>query len=168
MLYRIHSTIDEFIQSLAEHGDIESGVSTIVEAADAQTQTDSTECIVKIIRNTEAAATVLETEAAKFTEKAERMKGIGKGLRDTLMAEIDNGSRQAGPAGNFRVGVRKSPASVVISLKPEELEGEYQRVTVVADKRKLAKALKAGETIEGVKLKNGRHLAISITTATNL
>ena len=168
MLYRIPQRVNDEIQQLAEQGDVETGTDRIIETIDAQCQTGSTECIVHAIRNTEAAATALENEAAYFAQKAERMREISKGLRSGMLAEIQEGLREPGQAGRFVVAERKSPVTVKVSCEPTELPGEYQRVTVAADKRKLARAVKDGETIKGVTTERGTHLSIRGTAPTTL
>ena len=168
MLYRIPVVISELIQELAEHGEVEVDVKDILGRIDAESQHDSTECIAKAVRNCEAAATALEAEAARFAKKAERFKSIGKGLKAGMLDEIQAGLRQAGQAGTFRISVRKSPVAVIVECEPEQLPGDYQRITIAADKRKIAEALKGGAKIEGVRCERGSHIAIATSTPTSL
>ncbi len=118
------------------------------------------ENIALFAKNLEAEAAAIKAEEEKLKARRTVLEHKAKSLR-TWLARILDGAKFA--TARVAVSWRKSVAAELApGMDPAQLPIQYQRVkvTVEPDKTALAKALKAGETIEGVELVERNNLQI--------
>ena len=123
---------------------------------------DKIEGYIHVIKNTTAAATNCRAEAEGFAKRAKALENLAKRLKETLHADLIKNNELTTTAGNFRIARHTGQPSVVLLVDASDLPTDYQRVKIEADKTELKNALKRGEIINGVELRETEHVRIKV------
>lgn len=142
-------------QIVGDEDKIQALIQALMEKLDTlySERSEKHEGYIHVIRNAQAEVEALRTRTRAMTNLAEQLKGR---LLDDM---IQHGETQAN-AGKFRLRRQNGPPRVVVHIDAVELPEEYQYIT--ADKNALRRALRAGETIEGVELEPTEHIRIRV------
>ena len=123
---------------------------------------ESRESVCRAIRSAEKTASDLTAQAKQLLAAAKDYEALSDLLKEDILIDLQNKDVKSEVAGDYKVSRRKNPATVIVSVDPTDLPTEYQRITVSADKRGLAKAVKAGASVDGVELHQGEHVRITL------
>jgi hypothetical protein len=114
-------------------------------------------------RNIETFADTVDEAAAQMAERAKRLRRKADSIRAYLLDQMRGAGISKIQAPEFTVSIRKNPAAVQIAPDaaiPQEYMVVPEPPPPRPDKRKLAEALKSGETIDGVRLEQSERLDI--------
>lgn len=116
---------------------------------------------VKMIRNFEGQAEMLDAEIKRLQARKKTMENKAEILRASLKGSMEATGIDKIKSALFNISLSKPKAgSVVINIPVEELPTEYQKVKIEADKTAIKNDLKEGVWIEGVELETIRTLTI--------
>lgn len=104
-----------------------------------------------------AVADSIAKTAAAESEAAGVLQRRADRLEDFLLHNLEAGEKFKD--SRAEITWRKSTA-VIVSVEPEKLPQQFQRVSVAADKKAIGDALKSGETIEGAALEVRQNLQV--------
>lgn len=129
-------------------------------AANGEDFREKIENYMKAVRNYEADVEAFKAEAAAFTAKAKRAAATVERLKQTVSAAMQLRGMDKERFGNFTASFRRTEKVVVDDDLVDSLPDRFKRVKYEADKTALTKALKAGETVEGVQIVENKSLII--------
>ena len=115
--------------------------------------------IARLVRNWESEADAVDAEIKRLRGRSESLRNEAKRVRDYALGclQAANMRKVKLPIVTAYIG---STVSVEVTVEPEALPAEYQRVSVSVDKTALKKALQAGEVVEGAALVSSEYLAM--------
>lgn len=104
----------------------------------------------KMYANLKADADLIAEELKRLRDKKTAAENKAERLKEYIRYEMERAGRKKADVGVFRCSFRNN--TVVEVDDPETLPGEFQRVTVAADKTALKKALQDGTEVPGARL----------------
>ena len=153
------STLDSMDAPMSEReamiAEIEAELTALYVQIDAKR-----EAYVHVYKNAQAHAQALKAESRRLAGRARVMESLSSRMKSALQADLEANGEVEAQAGLFRLAIRKSPASVEVSVSPESLPAEFRRTVHEADKASLKSALQAGREVDGVELVERSHLRI--------
>lgn len=154
-LYEMNSEIRKYIDQLFESVDEETGeINADVKAAlDAmqEARNEKLENVAFYIKNLEAEALALKTEAAKLTARQKAAENHAARLKQYLIQNLTEADEKKFVSADSVISFSVTEHKAVEVESVEALPKMYQRVTkkVEADKGKITEALKAGKKVKG-------------------
>jgi hypothetical protein len=121
--------------------------------------------VAHVILNLEAFADQIKAAADAMTERAARVRRRAESVRAYLLLNMQATGIRKIEAPQFTIAVQNNPASVEIdelAVVPPQYMVTPPPPPPKPDKKALVAALKAGETIPGVWLRQGEHLRIKV------
>ena len=119
--------------------------------------------VAKFVLGLEAEAAAIEAAAEAIHQRGVRRKKRAESIRAYLLLNMQSCGIAKIEAPEFTIAIRKNPPAVEIdelATVPEQYMFTPEPPPPRPDKKLLAAALKAGEQIPGVWLRQGEHLSI--------
>lgn len=158
-LYEMTGEVIDLCDALVEAGVDDDTASEALSAyLDGSSETIEQVCryLAYLKRQSEA----LKAEEDDLRAKRKARENAETRIKDALKDLLDRVGKDKIEAGVFTVSLQPSPASVELSIPPEELPKTFQRVTIEADKAALKDVLAAGVPVEGAQLVVRKHVRI--------
>lgn len=119
------------------------------------------ENIVKMVKHFEAQAEMVAQEIKRLQARKQMFENRVKVLREGLKGAMEVNDINKIPSALFNIVLTDwKDGSVILSVEPEQLPKEYQRIKIEADKVAIKADLKAGVVIDGAELEKVRTLMI--------
>ena len=108
-LYEIGESLEDVIADLSLCDDAESEALLAELDALLDARDDKIKAYVHIIRNAEAGAKMLRTEAQVFSKRAQAQENLASRLKNRLMQDLQNTGESSLRAGPFNIRRQQSP-----------------------------------------------------------
>lgn len=108
----------------------------------------------KAVRNYEAEEAALKQEAKRFSERAAAAANARERLKAYMKYTMEALKMQHTDAGLFKVNIQLNGGiqALEVTVPPEKLPEDCQKITISPDNAAIRKALAAGVEIDGVRL----------------
>lgn len=144
------------LQDLLESEEIDQETyNDTLESMDADTKLEN---VCKVMRNLEAQAEAYKAEKLRLAEKQKVTENSISRLKESLLNFLQVTGNKKVQQGLFTIS--RSPIKSVVVEDLSKLPTEYIKVKQEADKTALAKALKAGEELEGARLEEREYVRV--------
>lgn len=158
-LNQAFNNLQEVLENTEEQ-DVKELIKKSMEEVQEQTTT-KIENLIKYIKNLEAEAVAIAEERKRLQSREKTLDNKITGAKEYLKDITSQSEAKKIKAGIFNVSIRKNASSInVVNL--EVIPAKYKNTvtTVAADKKAIKEALKNGEVVEGVELKQSESLII--------
>lgn len=155
------------LQALADtDADIpEEVIRDTLEGLDGAIQVKATN-VAMFVRNQELLADAIEAAAKSMKERAARVRRRSDSIRQYLLSNMVSAGITSVESAELSIKVKKNPPSVIVedeTVVPEQFKALPPPPPPPAprvDKKAVADAIKAGETVPGCRLEQGNRLEI--------
>lgn len=114
-----------------------------------------------VIKELEAIADALKSEAKRLSDRANHLLGNADKLKSLMSYALTESGDNKIKTDKFTFSFRKSESVEIDTLiTPEDFDRKYIHIKREFDKTKIKTALKAGETIEGARLESKNNFQI--------
>lgn len=155
-LYELNKAFQD-IQELIENG--QEGLEDTLESINLAIE-DKLENIAKVIKNLEAEVKAFREEEKRLTERRRSIENNIKRLKEYAEESLRITGNQKMKTGLFTFSIQKNPPSVQVfneTIVPKEF---FIIPEPKIDKKKIQEAIKNGESVAGVELKQTESLRI--------
>lgn len=158
--------IDRTIREILENGiiiDAETGEVIFDDTDLDQLQLDLEQKIENVgifVKNLRAEAEAIKDEEAALKKRREHKQNVADHYADYIKEYLNGQNRPRFETARVLMQVRRSEAVEIDPLAHLPEEYLTEKVEIKPDKAKLKKAIKAGETIEGVHLVENKNITI--------
>jgi len=154
-----------------EYQAIEDKLATVDNAEDAQSVTtmldgvtsaieDKLLAIARVVKNLDAEADAIKAEEKRLAERRGAIENNVRRLKDYAQEHMEQSGIDHAKDDLFTVALQNSPPSVQVDNESAIPEDYWRHPAPSVDKRALLDALKSGEDIPGVSLRQSRSLRI--------
>ena len=154
-----------------EYQDIEDKLATVDNAEDAQSVTamldgvtaaieDKLLAIARVVKNLDAEAEAIKAEQLRLEERRSALVNNVRRLKDYAQQHMEQSGIDRAKDDLFTVALQNSPPSVQVDNESVIPKDYWRYPAPSVDKRSILDALKSGEEIPGVSLRQSRSLRI--------
>ena len=121
---------------------------------------DKAENLAKVIKEMEATITTISHEVNRLQSKKQTVANRVSNLKTYLQSEMEKVNKTKIKGELFTVNIQNNPPSLCVNRTDNIPKDFFIEQEPALDKTKLKKAIKGGDDIEGVELKQTRSLRI--------
>ena len=153
-----YRNILNLIEDGAEDEDIKNALETIKGALEEKVQN-----VAIFVQSMGNEVEIIKAEEKRLAERRKAIENKQKAIKEYIQYQMELAGLEKVKTATHTIRIQNNPPAVHFTAE-DKIPGKFMTLVPeqwIPDKKKIAEALKSGETVEGAELKQGKSLRIS-------